>query len=80
MGEVHLSLAYQQGGMLFWATADKPNLPFYAAKDPSIMRWYQEDQVLNVVCSDPLKSHEPIILIATYFQAPVLLKQGYIVA
>ena len=26
-----------------------------AAKDPSIVRWYQEDQVLNVVPSDPLK-------------------------
>jgi hypothetical protein len=54
-GEVHLSLAYQQGGMLIWATADKPNLPLYAAADPSVVRWYQEDQVLNVVRSDPLK-------------------------
>ena len=40
---------------MIWATADKPNLPLYAAKDPSIVRWYQEDQVLNVVRSDPLK-------------------------
>jgi hypothetical protein len=54
-GEVDLSLAYQQGGMLIWATADKPNLPLYAANDPSIVRWYQEDQVMNVVRSDPLK-------------------------
>ena len=54
-GEVHLSLAYQQGGMLIWATADRPNLPLYAAKDPGIVRWYQEDQVINVVRSDPLK-------------------------
>jgi hypothetical protein len=54
-GEVHLSLAYQQGGMLIWATADRPNLPLYAATDPSIVRWYQEDQVLNIVRSDPLK-------------------------
>lgn len=54
-GEVHLSLAYQQGGMLIWASADKPNLPLYAAKDPSIVRWYQVDEVMNVVRSDPLK-------------------------
>src|SRR5262245_1532459 len=53
-GEVHLSLAYQQGGMVIWATADKPNLPLYAANDTSILRVYQEDQVLNVVSSDPL--------------------------
>jgi hypothetical protein len=54
-GEVHLSLTYQQGGMLVWATADKPNLPLYSAADPSIVRWYQEDQVFNIVRSDPLK-------------------------
>jgi hypothetical protein len=55
-GEVHLSLTYEQGGgMVIWATADKPNLPLYAAKDPSIVRWYQEDQVINVVRSDPMK-------------------------
>jgi hypothetical protein len=54
-GEVHLSLAYEQGGeLLIWATPDKPNLPLRAAKDPSIVRWYQEDQVMNVVRSDPL--------------------------
>jgi hypothetical protein len=54
-GEVHLTLAYEQGGTVIWASADKPNLPLYAAKDPSIVRWYQEDQVINVVRSDPLK-------------------------
>jgi hypothetical protein len=54
-GEVHLSLAYRQGGMVAWVTADKPNLSLYAATDPSIVRWYQEDQVINVVRSDPLK-------------------------
>jgi hypothetical protein len=54
-GEIHLSLAYEQGGMVIWATADKPNLPLHAAKDPSITRVYQEDQVLNVVRSEPLK-------------------------
>jgi hypothetical protein len=43
-GEVHLSLTYRQGGMVTWVTADKPNLPLYAAKDPSIVRWYQEDK------------------------------------
>jgi hypothetical protein len=53
-GELHLSLAYRQGGMVAWLTADKPNLPLYAAKDPSIVRWYQEDQVINVVRSDSL--------------------------
>ena len=37
------------------ATAEKPNLPLYAAKDPSTVRWYQEDQVINIVRSDPLK-------------------------
>jgi hypothetical protein len=53
-GAVHLSLAYQQGGQLIWATSDKPNLPLYAAKDPNVVRWYQEDQVMDVVRSDPL--------------------------
>ena len=55
-GEVHLSLAYEQGGdLVIWATADQPNLPLYAAADPSIVRWYLEDQVMNVVRSDPLQ-------------------------
>jgi hypothetical protein len=54
-GEIKLSLTYLQGGMLAWSTAEKPNLPLYAAKDPSIVRWYQEDQVINIVRSDPLK-------------------------
>jgi hypothetical protein len=53
-GAVQLSLAYQQGGSLIWATADKPNLPLYAATDPNVVRWYQEDQVMDVVRSDPL--------------------------
>jgi hypothetical protein len=53
-GQVHLSLAYQQGGMVTWATAGEPNLPLYAASDPTVVRWYQEDQVLDVVRSDPL--------------------------
>jgi|SRR6516164_45767 len=26
-GEIHLSLAYRQSGMVMWVTADKPNLP-----------------------------------------------------
>jgi hypothetical protein len=54
-GEVHLSLTYQQGGMMMWVTADTPNLALYAARNPAIVRWYQEDQVLNIVRSDPLK-------------------------
>jgi hypothetical protein len=54
-GQVQLSLAYQQGGMAAWVTAEQPNLPLYAAKDPRVVRWYQEDQVLDVVRSDPLK-------------------------
>jgi hypothetical protein len=52
-GAVQLSLAYRQGGRVIWATADKPNLALYAAKDPQVERWYQEDQVLDVVRSDP---------------------------
>jgi len=54
-GEIHLKLAYEQGGMVVWTTTDKPNLPLCAAKDPGIVRWYQEDQVLNIVRSDPMK-------------------------
>jgi hypothetical protein len=53
-GEIHLSLAYEQGGMVMWVTADEPNLPLYAAKDPSVVRVYQEDQVINVVRSVPM--------------------------
>jgi hypothetical protein len=54
-GQLHLSLAYEQGGdMVIWATADKPNLPLRATADPGIVRVYQEDQVLNVVRSEPL--------------------------
>jgi hypothetical protein len=53
-GKVHLSLAYRQGGMVMWVTADKPSLPLYAAQDPTIARWYQEDQVLDIVRSDPM--------------------------
>jgi hypothetical protein len=55
-GEVHLSLAYDQGGeWLLWATADEPNLALYAARDSGVLRVYQEDQVLNVVYSLPLQ-------------------------
>jgi hypothetical protein len=54
-GEVHLSLAYEQGGeLVIWATPAEPNLPLRAAADTRIVRWYQEDQVMNVVRSDPL--------------------------
>ena len=53
-GEVHLSLTYQPGGMMIWATADQPNLPLRAAKNPDILRVYQEDQVFNVVRSEPM--------------------------
>ena len=53
-GQVRLSLAYRQGGMVVWVTAEQPNLPLYAARDPKVVRWYQEDQVLDVVRSDPL--------------------------
>ncbi|HMF93450.1 MAG TPA: hypothetical protein VKE96_04115 [Vicinamibacterales bacterium] len=53
-GEVHLSLAYRQGGAVMWVTADTPNLPLYAAQDTSIVRVYQEDQVINIVRSDPM--------------------------
>jgi hypothetical protein len=53
-GEIHLSLAYEQGGMVMWVTADEPNLTFYAARDTNIVRVYQEDQVINVVRSLPM--------------------------
>jgi hypothetical protein len=50
-----LSLAYRQGGVVMWVTADKPNLPLYAAQDTSIVRVDQEDQVIGIVRSDPMK-------------------------
>jgi hypothetical protein len=53
-GQVGLSLVYRQGGTVVWVTAEEPNLPLCAAKDPIVVRWYQEDQVLDVVRSDPL--------------------------
>src|SRR4029453_16514592 len=54
-GEVHLSLAYELGGeLVIWVPPHQPTLPLRAAKDPSIVRWYQEDQVMNVVQSEPL--------------------------
>jgi hypothetical protein len=54
-GEIHLSLAFRQGGgMVMWVTADKPNLPLYAAKNVNIVRWYQEDQVIDIARSDPM--------------------------
>ncbi|HKA86053.1 MAG TPA: hypothetical protein VKE22_00255 [Haliangiales bacterium] len=53
-GSLQLSLSYAQGGMVVWATSDAPNLPLRAANDPGIVRVYQEDQVLDVVRSDPL--------------------------
>jgi hypothetical protein len=37
-----------------WVTSDKPNLPLYAAQDSTIVRWYQEDQVANLVLSDAM--------------------------
>jgi hypothetical protein len=53
-GEIHLSLAYEQGGIVMWVTADEPNLPLYAARDPSVVRVYKEDQVINIVRSVPM--------------------------
>jgi hypothetical protein len=47
-------MSYQQSGRVMWVTADKPNLPLYAAQDPTIVRWYQEDQVVNIVRCDPM--------------------------
>jgi hypothetical protein len=48
-------LAYEQGDdLVVWASPDKPNLVLRAANDPRIVRWYQENQVMNVVRSDPL--------------------------
>ncbi len=28
---------------MMWVAADKPNLPLYAAKNLTIVRWYQEE-------------------------------------
>ena len=54
-GEVHLSLAYDQGGdLIVWASPDEPTLLLRAARNLAVERWYQEDQVMNVVRSDPL--------------------------
>src|SRR5262245_1720908 len=53
-GEFHLSLAYRQGGMVMWVTAEKPTLPLYSSQDPTIVRWYQEDQVVDIVRSGPM--------------------------
>jgi hypothetical protein len=55
-GAVSLSLAHEQGRMLAWATADKPNLPLFAANDPRVVRWYHEDQVFDVARSEPLNT------------------------
>jgi len=53
---MRMTLAYTQGGeWLVWTTASEPNLALYAARDPSVLRIYQEDHVLNVVRSVPLK-------------------------
>jgi hypothetical protein len=37
---------------VIWAINAEPNLPLRAASNPQIVRWYQEDQVMNVVRSD----------------------------
>jgi hypothetical protein len=34
------------------------NLPLIAAKAPNIGRWYQEDQVLNIVLSEPMQINQ----------------------
>jgi hypothetical protein len=48
------ALAQQGGDLVIWASPDEPNLPLRAARNPRIVRWYQEDQVMNVVRSEPL--------------------------
>ena len=53
-GLIELSLEYVQGGQLVWATADQPNLELRGANDMNVIRWYREDQVMDVVRSDPL--------------------------
>lgn len=54
-GEIHMALSYIQGAQVMWVTAEEPNLLLLAAKDTNVMRWYQEDQVLDIARSDPLK-------------------------
>ncbi|MGH3713707.1 MAG: hypothetical protein ACRDT4_09650 [Micromonosporaceae bacterium] len=53
-GEVHLTLGYEQGGAVMWVTAEQPNLELQAAANPDIVRWYQEDQVIDLVRSVPM--------------------------
>jgi len=48
----------QGGGVVVWSTADEPNLPLVAAKNPNIVRWYQEDQVLDIVFSEPMQLNQ----------------------
>src|SRR5215510_12377950 len=48
----------QGGGAVVWSTADEPNLPLVAAKNPNIVRWYQEDQVLDIVFSEPMQLNQ----------------------
>ncbi|MEV6103372.1 hypothetical protein AB0M28_01495 [Streptomyces sp. NPDC051940] len=53
-GSIHLNLAYEQGGMTLWSAPEHPELLLRAAADPALARWYQEDQVMDVVRADPL--------------------------
>src|SRR5262245_1422240 len=54
-GELHLRLEYEQGGFVLWTKTEEPELALYAARDPTIVRLYQEDQVMNVVRAEPLQ-------------------------
>src|SRR5262249_46490724 len=54
-GEGYLPPPFVQGrGPGILSAPDPPKHPLRAARNPEIMRWYQEDQVMNVVRSDPL--------------------------
>lgn len=50
-GEVALHLAYQRGP-LFRITADRPNFPIWAATDPTILRVYQDDALIDIIRND----------------------------
>jgi hypothetical protein len=50
-GTIELQLTYQRGPLLR-QTADRPNFPLWTTADPSIMRVYQEDSVLEILRND----------------------------
>ncbi len=50
-GTIELHLTYQRGPLLR-QTMDRPTLPFWTTADPSIVRVYQEESVLEIIRND----------------------------